>query len=397
MIKKARERFNQSFSNEKYRSMLADIEKDYPHQLDFRVAESPIFIDNQFKEKIITAFNDIVSKIKQPDFKAKTDRAIPENLYVEGENPVPGCLAVDFAVTLGADGHYTPQLIELQGFPSLYAYQTYLANKYKKFYDIEKSNTLYFNGLNDETYREEMRKFFIGDSNPENTILLELFPEKQKTRLDFELTREMWGIKPVCVTKIKRSGKELYYEENGKKIAIDRIYNRFIIDDLERNHPDLKLETDLSKEANVHWISHPNWFYRVSKFSLPLFHSDYIPESRYLSDFKDIPDDLESYVLKPLFSFAGAGVKIHIQPEDLNAIKNPENYLLQKKISYVPCIEDTEGKKIKCEIRLLAIWPDEASDPKLMINLGRLSRGEMIGVDFNKDFDWVGGTVGFFE
>lgn len=398
MIKQARDKFNQSFSDEKYQAMLADIDHDYPGMLDFRIAESPVFLDQSLKMKLKDAFEDIVEKIKKPGFKEKTERAIPESLYVENENPVPGCLAVDFAVTVDETGEYSPQLIELQGFPSLFAYQSYISEKYKDFYDIDKNSTEFFRGINFEAYKEQMSQFFLGDSKPENTILFEIFPEKQKTRIDFAITEKLWGIKSVCVTKVKRSGSELYYEnESGKKITIERIYNRFILDDLDRNYPDLKLETDFSKAADVHWISHPNWFYRVSKFSLPLFQSDFIPESKYLSDYKQFPDDLENYVLKPLFSFAGAGVKINVTPEDLESVKDPDNYILQKKIKYEPCIVDHRGDKIKCEIRLLAIWPDNDENPTLMLNLGRLSRGEMIGVDFNKNFDWVGGTVGFFE
>lgn len=377
--------------------MLNDIHQEFPNMLDFRVAESPIFVDKELKIKILTAFNDIVDQIKKPDYHEKTNRAIPENLYTEGENPVPGCLAIDFAVTLGQNGEYEPQLIELQGFPSLFAYQTYLAGKFRKYFDIDRGYSEFFNRLNTMSYTQEMKNFLLGNSKPENTVLLEIYPEKQKTRLDFELTKKFWGIKPVCVTKVKRSGKDLYYEEDGKKIGIERIYNRFIVDDLARNYPDLKLDNELNKEANVHWLSHPNWFYRVSKFSLPLFKSKYIPESKYLSDYKELPKDLENYVLKPLFSFAGAGVIIDVKPDDIFKIKDPENYLLQRKINYEPCIKDTNGGKIKCEIRLLAIWPDGEERPKLMTNLARLSRGKMIGVDFNKDFDWVGGSIGFYE
>lgn len=397
MVREIRERFNNSFSNEKYEQMMREIRTEFPDMLDFRVAESPVFIGRGLKAKVLTAFNDIVDQIRKPEFISQTRRAIPDKLWVDHENPVPGCLAVDFAITLGENGEYEPQLIELQGFPSLYGYQTYLAGKFRKHFDVDRGYSEFFNRLNTMSYTQEMKKFLLGNSQPENTILLEIYPEQQKTRLDFALTRKLWGIAPVCVTRIRNSGSELYYEEGGKKITIERIYNRLIMDDLERNFPDLKLEVDFNKASEVQWVSHPNWFYRVSKFSLPLFRSKYIPESRYLSDFKDLPADLENYVLKPLFSFAGAGVIIDVKPEDVARIQDPENYLLQRKITYEPCIEDTRGDKIKCEIRLLAIWPDGSDRPRLVTNLARLSRGKMIGVDFNKDFDWVGGSIGFYE
>lgn len=397
MVREVRQRFNSSFSNEKYGQMIREIRTEFPDMLDFRVAESPVFVGRDLKTKVLTAFNDIVDQIRTPEYLSQTRRAIPEHLWVDHENPVPGCLAVDFAITLGEDGEYEPQLIELQGFPSLFGYQSYLAGKFRKFFDADRGYSEFFNRLNTMSYTQEMKKFLLGNSLPQNTILLEIYPEKQKTRLDFALTRKLWGIEPVCVTRLRNSGTELYYEEGGKKITVERIYNRLIMDDLERNFPDLRLEVDFNKASDVQWVSHPNWFYRLSKFSLPLFKSRYIPESRYLSDFKELPGDLENYVLKPLFSFAGAGVIIDVSPEDIARIQDPENYLLQKKITYAPCIEDTNGQKIKCEIRLLAIWPDGAERPKLMTNLARLSRGKMIGVDFNKDFDWVGGSIGFYE
>jgi hypothetical protein len=397
MTNQARENFNNSFSNEKYENMLAEIHAEFPGELDFRVAESPIFINNNLKIKILTACNDIIAQIKKPDFLEKTQRAIPTNYQVPNENAHTDCLAIDFAICKGEDGTFEPQLIELQGFPSLFAYQSYLASKYKKYFQIEKGYSEFFNRMNTINYLEEMKDFLLNDSKPENTILLEIFPEKQKTRLDFALTEKFWGVKPVCISKVKKSGKDIYYELEGKKIGIERIYNRLIFDDLERNFKDTPLEFDIREEINATWISHPNWFYRISKFSLPLFSSPYIPPSSYVSDLKTIPDDLENYVLKPLFSFAGAGVKIDVKAEDLDVISNPEDYLLQKKITYDPCIKDPKGSFIKSEVRMLYIWPKGNSQPKLITNLARLSRGKMIGVDFNKDFDWVGGSVGFFE
>jgi hypothetical protein len=390
-----RTQYNDSFSEEKYQKMLQEIENEFPGALDFRVAESPVFVDRAFKTKILVAFNDIVDQILKPDFLKKTERSIPQNRRVGNEPDRPSCLAVDFAVTVGEDGNYEPQLIELQGFPSLYAYQSYLAGKYKKHFEVDRNFSPFFNRLNAMGYVQEMRDFLLGDIPAENTILLEIEPHKQKTRLDFELTKQFWGIEPVCITRLRNEGEHLYYMNGEEKVKVLRVYNRLIPDDLDRNYPDLRLEVDLNLASGVQWVSHPNWFYRVSKFSLPLFKSRYIPESHYLSDFQ--PEDLENYVLKPLFSFAGAGVNLHPSKEDIEKIAQPQDYLLQKKVNYAPCIKDVRGEMIKCELRLLAIWPDGASRPKLVTNLVRLSRGEMIGVDFNKNFDWVGGSVGFYE
>ncbi len=392
-----RKYFNDSFSEEKYQNLLAEINKEFPGVLDFRIAESPVFIDKELKIKILNTCSDIIDAIKKPDFIANTDRAIPAGRLIDNENDQPNCLAIDFAITKNEDGIFEPQLIELQGFPSLFAYQSYLASKYKKHFNVEKGYSEFFNRLNSMTYQQEMQQFLLNGSHPKNVILLEVYPEKQKTRLDFELTKRYWGIEAVCISKIRKSGKDLYYEKDGNNIAIERIYNRLIFDDIERNYPELLPQLDLLNDHSATWISHPNWFYRISKFSMPLFRSKYIPESKYLSDFEQFPIDLENYVLKPLFSFAGAGVKIDVSVDDLKEIQDPENYLLQRKISYEPCIEDVNQEKIKCEIRMLYIWPDGAKNPKLVTNLARLSRGKMIGVDFNKDFDWVGGSAAFFE
>lgn len=397
MVSEPRQYFNESFSTEKYQKMLEEIHAEFPNTLDFRVAESPIFVDKELKIKILSACNSIIDEIKKDSFIDRTQRAIPEQHYVPSENRRPDFLAIDFAVTKNSEGDFEPQLIELQGFPSLFAYQSYLSSKYKKHFNVQKGFSEFFNRLNTMSYMQEMQQFLLSGSHPKNTILLEVFPEKQKTRFDFALTKKFWGIEPVCITKLRKSGDDLYYESDGKKITVERIYNRLIFDDLDRNFTDLKLEVDLKSTHSAHWISHPNWFYRVSKFSMPLFKSKYIPESNYLSEIKSTPEDLENYVLKPLFSFAGAGVKIDVTKEDLDKIKYPENYLLQRKITYEPCIKDLNNDGIKCEIRMLYIWPENASSPKLVTNLARLSRGKMIGVDFNKNFDWVGGSSAFFE
>ena len=240
-----------------------------------------------------------------------------------------------------------------------------------------------------------MRRLLLADEQPENVILLELFPEKQKTRIDFLLTKKFWGIEAVCLTKIKKNGRELFYEKDGRLIKINRIYNRIIFDELTR-HENLQTEFNLTDDVDATWVGHPNWFFRISKYTLPLITSAFAPSSFYLSELSKYPDDLENYVLKPLFSFAGAGVRLHFTAADLDALPDKSNYLLQRKVNYEPVVQSPDGL-VKCEIRLLYSWPATDAKPTLLISLGRLSRGEMIGVDFNKDKDWVGGTTPLFE
>ncbi len=397
MIPEIRHNFNESFSQEKYQALIAEIHQEFPNQLDFRVAETPIFIPNNLKIKLLQACNDIIEILLKDDFKAKTHRAIPINQHVPNEDAHPNFLAIDFAVCNDENGELTPQLIELQGFPSLFGYQWYLGKKYQKFFNIPRNFTQYFNRLSFSSYIDEMKKVLLANERPENVILLEIFPERQKTRLDFEISKQLWGIEPVCLTKIKKDGKSLFYEKNGRKIEIKRIYNRLIFDDLLQNYPNLETDFKLTDEIDAKWVTHPNWFFRISKFTLPLFKSSFVPQSFYLTDLSEYPTDLENYVLKPLFSFAGSGVKLNLTKKDLDEISDKENYLIQRKVQYLPIIADTAGNLIKTEIRMLFVWEDNALRPKLVTNLARLSRGEMIGVNFNKNFDWVGGSCAFFE
>lgn len=392
-----RQHYNQSFSQEKYENFLADLNKATPKSIEFRVAETPVFVPKSLKKKLIEACESIVDVIVKEDFKAKTDKAIPENQNVPNENSHTSFLAIDFAVCQDENGEFSPQLIELQGFPSLFGFQYLVSENYQKHFPIPEDYDFLFNNHSRKSYIEELKKLILGNENPENVILLEIYPETQKTRIDFDITEKLVGVKAVCLTKIIKDGRKLFYLNNGTKTAIRRIYNRLIFDDLT-NFPDLKTDFNLTDDVDVEWIGHPNWFFRISKFMMPFLQSPYIPECRFLCDFKgNFPQNLSDYVLKPLFSFAGSGVKINVTHEDLTEIPDPENYILQRKVKYEPVIETTDGSKVKCEIRMLYIWQEDEPRPILLTNLARLSRGEMIGVRFNKDFDWVGGSVCFME
>jgi hypothetical protein len=397
MIQSVRETYNKAFSPERYRAFLDKVENDLPGQLDFRVAETPVFVPKVLTDKIMQACDDIISVITRDDFKALTQNAIPVGQRVPNEDAHTQFLAVDFAVCKDENGELTPQLIELQGFPSLYSFQPYLANLFRTLYPIPDHLSHLFNVDTNDDYLERLRQMLVGDWQPEEVILLEIYPEKQKTRIDFVLTEKYTGVAAVCLTKIRKEGRALYYEKDGRQIRIKRIYNRLIFDELQ-NMPDLQTGFHLTDDVDVEWVGHPNWFFRISKYTLPLLKSPYVPASYYLSDLGEYPADLENYVLKPLFSFAGSGVKLNITSADLDAIpaEQRSGYLLQRKVKYEPVIQSPDGL-VKCEIRMLFIWPKADPKPTLLTNLSRLSRGEMIGVNFNKNKDWVGGTVCFFE
>ena len=396
MHKEARKAFNSSFTEDNYKNFVSNIAADYPGQLDFRVAETPVFVPLDLKNSLVQACDEIIETLLSPDFSAKTNRAVPDGQNVPNENSHTSFLAIDFAICKKETGELFPQLIELQGFPSLYAYQPYLSETFPKHFTIPADFSYAFGVDSHVEYVQKLRELIVADEDPEQVILLEIYPEKQKTRIDFAITEDIIGVKAVCYTKLIKEGRKLYYEKDGRKIQVKRIYNRLIFDDLQ-NYPDLKTSYQLTDDVDVTWVGHPNWFFRISKFALPFLNSRFVPETKFVSDYQEnFPDDLENYVLKPLFSFAGAGVKLHVDREMLYAIKDPENYILQRKVAYEPVIQALDGL-VKCEIRMMYGWPDNAVKPELMVSLSRLSRGEMIGVDFNKNFTWVGGSAAYYE
>lgn len=397
MIPEFRTTYNEAFTPQRFQELIDSVDQELPGQLDFRVAETPVFLPSALRDKLVQAGEDIIDVLAAPDFKARTEAAVPSAQRVPHEDAHTQFLAIDFAVCRDARGELEPQLIELQGFPSLYAFQDYLSYKFREFFPVPDSVSHLFGGMSSADYFAALRELLVGDENPENVVLLELFPDKQKTRIDFALTKRALGVEAVCITDVRKDGRQLYYEKDGRRIDIKRIYNRLIFDELLR-YPELKLDFRLTDEdVDVTWVGHPNWFFRISKYTLPLLHSPFVPPSHYLHELTAYPADLENYVLKPLFSFAGAGVKLDVTPAELDAIEDKHNYLLQRKVAYEPVVRADDGELVKCEIRLLYLWPQDAPRPVLVTNLARLSRGAMIGVDFNKNKDWVGGTVGLFE
>jgi hypothetical protein len=284
----------------------------------------------------------------------------------------------------------------MQGFPTLFGFQAYYPEVVRKHFSIPSNYSHYFNGLNKESYTKLLRELIVGDTPVENVILLEITPHNQKTRVDFYCTRDLIGVEPVCISDVFAEGKDLYYNNNGNKTRIEKIYNRVIFDDLKANKEKLGDIIDITKDWNVTWITHPNWFYRISKYTLPFIKHPCVPETFFLNELKQPPADLENYVLKPLFSFAGQGVVIDVTMDDVTAIEDPENWILQRKVKYADVIKTPDGGA-KVEIRMMYIWKDGTARPQLVTNLSRLSKGKMIGVRYNKDKEWVGASVAFFE
>lgn len=395
MIAALRKAFNQSFTKEKYETFLKDLDSKHPGAIEFRVAETPVFVGNEFAAKMLDACESIVDFIKAPNFKTLTERSIPAHERIPNENQRSHMIAFDFGVCINQEGELEPQLIEMQGFPTLYGFQRYYPEVLAKHFSIPDNFSHYLNGYNQDSYLKDLREVIVGGESPENVVLLEIKPHEQKTRIDFYCTRDYLNIQPVCITELIQEGKQLFYMFNGKKVLIRRIYNRVIFDDLHTQKEKLGKFIDITQDLDIQWIPHPNWFYRISKFTLPFIRHPYVPKTFFLNEIKQLPRDLENFVLKPLFSFAGQGVVIDLTQQDIDNVNDPENWILQRKVKYADAIA-TPDVPAKVEIRIMYLWKNEWERPKAVTNLARLSKGKMIGVRYNKDKEWVGGSVAYF-
>ncbi|MDL5046801.1 hypothetical protein QQ054_12245 [Oscillatoria amoena NRMC-F 0135] len=367
MIKHLRDQYNASFSEEKYRQFVESLDRHFNFPVKFRIAETPVFIDRAFKQQLVKAADAIIDFLIKPEFKSLTENAIPQGLRVPNEDSHSLFLALDFAIVRDEHGELQPRLIEMQGFPSLFGWQDFLAGQYRENFPIPETLHSHF-GLSPVEYQRLLTSVLLNGHNPEEVILLEIDPYNQNTAIDFVITKNLTGIEPVHIGDVRREGRKLYYLKDGRKKPIARIYNRVIFDEL-LNRNDLKLQFGFTEDVDVEWAGHPNWFFRISKYTMPFVRSEFIPECRFLSEYTDFPIDLENYVLKPLFSFSGSGIIFHVKQEDLDAIpkNNRHNYLLQRKVIYEPIIQAPDGM-VKTEIRLLFFWKPNDIRPTLVTN-----------------------------
>lgn len=386
-----RSQFNADFSAEKYAALLRCVNETEKWPADFRISETPIFLTSDFTDEVTRAAHEIVGLVRTPQFTRHAENAIPNGLAVPNESAHPNFLVVDFGICIEG-GRLVPRLIELQAFPSLFGFQLLVLHCLRKAYPaIPRDWTSSFGGIKDETYVEILRRTILDDAAPENVILLEIEPEKQKTRIDFAATETLLGIRSVCLTKLKKRGRELFYERDGREVRVQRIYNRVIFDELIRR-PDLDLPFRFQDELEVEWVGHPNWYFRISKHSLPFLKTEHTSPAYFADEFAD-SEKVEDYVLKPLYSFAGLGVDMEPTREKLSALEKPREWILQKKVQYAEFVETTDGPKSKAEIRMMFVWPEREQDPILVNNLVRMSQGKMMGVDFNKEKTWVGSSI----
>jgi hypothetical protein len=390
-----RPKFNADFAPDKYAALVRCVNETEKWPADFRISETPIFFTREFTDRVMRAAHAIVDLTRTPEFAHHAENAIPKGLEVPNESGHPNFLVVDFAVCTEGD-RLVPRLIELQAFPSLFGFQLLLLHCMRKAYPaIPRNWTSSFGGIKDEAYLELLRRTIIADAAPENVILLEIEPEKQKTRVDFAVTETLLGIRSVSVTEIKKRGRQLFYHRDGHEVRIERIYNRVIFDELIRR-PDLNLPFRFQDDLEVTWVGHPNWYFRISKHSLPFLKTEHTSPTFFANDFPR-EGNIDDYVLKPLYSFAGHGVDMEPTREKISALTNPHEWILQRKVAYAAFVPTADGHKSKAELRMMFVWPDEDRDPTLVNNLVRMSQGKMMGVDFNIDKTWVGASIGLHE
>ncbi len=395
MIPTLRQQFNHSFTSEKYQTLLRKIDQICGTHVQFRLSETPCFFPKALIDRMAHDGQELIRQlVNDPQYRAKSEEAVPVEFKVPNEAPHPMFVQVDFGLVRNSDGALQPKLVELQAFPSLYAYQGPLAQSYIDVYGLVASGRLkyFLSGLDTDSYRELLRRAIVGPHDPENVILMEIHPHEQKTLPDFLLTEKMLSVHSVDIVDIKKEGSRLYYDRDGKRIPIRRIYNRAIVDEFERKN--IKLNFDWRDDLNVEWAGHPNWYFRISKFSIPYLKHPSVPKTWFLDQLVAIPSDLENYALKPLYSFAGLGVAIAPTKEDIAAIP-PEKrpyYILQERMSFEPVIETPFGGT-KAEVRIMYIWLEELAPVLTIIRMGR---GLMMGVDHNKNMEWVGASAGLY-
>ena len=392
MVPALREEFNRNFTPEKYRRFLQRLDEIAGTHIQFRVSETPCFVPASLLDRMARDGRELILQlVDNPEYRKLSDATIPPQYNVPNEAPLPMFVQVDFGLVRGANGELEPKLVELQAFPSLYGYQPNSAHTYVESYSLSRDLGIYLRGYDDESYWRLMRQLIVADHDPENVILMEIGPQHQKTLPDFLITRQRLGIAVVDILSLEKRGKKLVYRKDGREIEVRRIYNRCIVDELERKG--ITLPFDLRDELDVEWAGHPNWYFRISKFSIPYLKHPSVPKTWFLDQLGVLPADSENYLLKPLYSFAGVGIKFAPTRSDIDAIPHDQrhNYILQERVRFEPVIQTPHGLT-QMEIRMMFVWPEEG-ELTPVLPLVRMGRGMMMGVDHNRNLEWVGGSA----
>jgi hypothetical protein len=380
MIPELRERFNADFTPEKYAAFLRLLEQRGGTEIRFRHCETPVFLPRPLLGRMVRDGAKLIRQlVDDPEYRKRSDAALPERYAAPGENAHPLFIQVDFGLTADLE----PKLVEIQGFPSLYGYQPELAEAYRTVYGLDR----HLGALLIDDYWSLFARAVLGGRAPQEVALVEIDPYEQKTLADFLVTAKRLGIRIVNIRDIRKRGRKL----SGPDGPIERIYNRAIADELDRKG--VRLDFDFRDDLDVEWAGHPNWYFRISKFSIPFLQHPSVPRTMFLDQVGRIPDDLENWVLKPLYSFAGLGVLVGPTREQVERVADPSRYILQERVDFAPLISTPHGPT-KSEVRIMYIWLDQLQAVTTIVRMGR---GKMMGVDHNKGMEWVGGSVAFWK
>ena len=394
MIPSYRHAFNSNFTSASYDRLRREMTSRCGMEVPFALCETPCFFPKGLVERMCEDGKALIRQlVEDPEYLARSEGSIPARFRVPNEPRRPMFIQVDFGLVRNPAGELQsglqPKLVELQAFPSLYAYQPVLAQTYIDVFGLDSNLQYFLSGLDSAAYGRILQGAILAGHDPANVVLMEVHPEEQKTRPDFLLTEKLLGIRTVCITKVSKQGQRLFYEDGGKQVPIERIYNRTIVDELERKG--VALPFDFRDELDVEWAGHPNWYFRISKYSIPYLKHPSVPRTWFLDQLKDVPADLDNFVLKPLYSFAGLGVLIAPSRADIDAIpaEKRSQYILQERLNFTPLVETPYGLT-KVELRIMYVWLDQLMPVMTIVRMGR---GLMMGVDQNKNMKWVGSSA----
>jgi hypothetical protein len=390
VIERLRRAFNAAWSPAGYEDYKSRLSAETGATIPFRLCETPVFLPPALRDAMVEAALEIWELLLQPDRLERSKAAVPAELRAPGDDERPLFAQADFALVLDEGGQLEPRLIELQAFPSLYAFQFVQGRLWRDLSRGLGGLGFLLGGLDEDGYLRAVREAILGDVPAENVVLLDLDPPSQGTYPDFTATEKLFGVRSVCATRVERRGRELWYQRDGRPTRILRIYNRLIADELLEKKVELPFR--FTDDLDLEWAGHPNWFFRWSKHALPGLAHPLVPESHLLSELDRVPDDLDRWVLKPLFSFSGSGVKVDVTPVDLAAVPEAEraSTLLMRKVDYAPALETVEGTRSRVEVRVMFVWRN--GQPLPVTTLARLSQGRMMGVKYNRDKTWVGSS-----
>jgi hypothetical protein len=391
MIPPLRHAFNAAWTPSRHDAFIQDLQARVGVPVEFPICETPCFFPSGMIEELAAAGEELTRQSLGADAAAAAARAVPDRFRGPNQGDVPIFVQVDFGLVRNDLGAIEPRLVELQAFPSLYAFQPALAEAYATTFNLPDSLTRFVDGVDRLEYLVLVREAIVGSHDPSEVVLMEIDPARQKTRPDFEMTEHLWGVRAIDTSEVTREGRHLMYRRAGKLTRIRRVYNRVIPDELERKQ--IALPFDYRDELDVEWAGHPAWFYRISKSSIPWLRHPSVPPTWLLSDLEQLPLEPERLLLKPLFSFAGGGIVFGPTNDQLNAIPESERdrYILQERIFFEPVIDTPHGPT-QAEIRMMYVWTDRL---RALMPLVRMGRGKMMGVDHNKDLQWVGASAAF--